>query len=249
VNSDSHQTPFRCPKCGAAIELVSELSEFDGEHAYYGLVAYCVARCGFELVTDDPWEGGDEEARRFAPRYAGRAHGSLTDLPFKTEPPLFEQANFARSCQAIAVEFDQITRELVEYFSRNSRELVNLHHRRFEELLEAVSRNQGFRTELGSGWGDRGVDLRIYHKDSVGEILTLVQAKRYGPGNPIRLDAVAALWAMVEHEHANRGLFVTTSRYLPSVRKFAGTLPHRIVLADAEDVANWCARALPHMAG
>jgi len=107
-------------------------------------------------------------------------------------------------------------------------------------LLDAVFRNQGYRTELGPGWSDGGVDLRLYRKDSIGEICTLVQVKRYSPTNPIRLEAVAALAAIVDHEKANRGLFVTTSRFLPGVQKFAEKQIRRISLANSADIARWC---------
>lgn len=69
---------------------------------------------------------------------------------------------------------------------------------------------------------------------------TLVAVERYSEKHPIRLGAVQALSACVEDERANRGLFVTTSRYLPSVQKFAGRQNNRIQLATSRHVAEWC---------
>jgi restriction endonuclease Mrr len=130
--------------------------------------------------------------------------------------------------------------ELIEYFSKNPDALQKLEDRKFEKLLDVIFRNHGYITELGPGWGDGGIDLRLIQKDSVGQILTLVQAKRYKKENPIRLDAVKALTATVDRENANRGLFVTTSRYLPGVEKWASEQPTKIILAKSEDVAEWC---------
>jgi restriction endonuclease Mrr len=153
---------------------------------------------------------------------------------------IYRNPDFKEACRIILPDFQQITVELIEYFATHPDDLYRLEWRKFEELLEAVFRNQGFYTELGPGWGDQGVDLRLIQKDSVGEILTLVQAKRYSPNNPIGLEAVAALYAIVEDQKANRGLFVTTSRYLPVAKKFAEKQNHRLLLATSREVAEWC---------
>src|SRR5205814_1475594 len=67
----------------------------------------------------------------------------------------------------------------------------------------------------------------------------LVQVKRYAATHPIRIGAVQALGACVEDERANRGLFVTTSRYLPSAKRFAERQRSRISLATADDIVVW----------
>ena len=153
---------------------------------------------------------------------------------------LYEHPDFDRACGLVVLDFAAISLELIEYFARHPERLHQLEWRKFEELLEAIFRNQGYRTELGPGRGDRGVDLRLIQKDSIGDLVTLVQAKRYSPANPIGLEAVAALYAVVEDERANRGLFVTTSRYLPSAQQFAQRQNRRLVLADGDEVAKWC---------
>ncbi len=48
-----------------------------------------------------------------------------------------------------------------------------------------------------------------------------------------------AFSAVVDDEKANRGLFVTTSRYLPSASNFAARHKSRITLATSSDVARW----------
>lgn len=153
---------------------------------------------------------------------------------------IYRHDQFDETCRVIIPDFRQISLELMDYFSQHPERLQELEWRKFEELLEAVFRNQGFRTELGPGGGDQGVDLRLLQKDSVGEIVTLVQAKRYKPSNPIRLEAVQALYAVMEDEKANRALFITTSRYLPSAERFAERQNRRLTLAKSEDVARWC---------
>jgi hypothetical protein len=118
--------------------------------------------------------------------------------------------------------------------------LYKLSHRKYEEFLEVVFQNNGYRTVLGKGSNDGGVDLRLYSNDIVGESVTLVQAKRYKIENPIELQAVQALTAVVDDQKANRGLFVTTSRYLPCAKEFANRHSSRIHLASSSEVAEWC---------
>ena len=153
---------------------------------------------------------------------------------------LYQHASFKETCAKIATVFEEITLELIRHFGKNPNELQRIDWRRFEQLLDAIFRNQGFRTELGPGRGDGGVDLRLIQHDVLGEIITLVQAKRYSSHRPIKLEAVAALYAAVEDQKASRGLFVTTSRYLPGAVRFAEQQNRRLILADTEAVAAWC---------
>jgi hypothetical protein len=156
--------------------------------------------------------------------------------------PIYTTDLFSEPLDLIIPDFSNINAELIEYFSRHPEALTSLHWRKFEELLEEVFKNQGFITVLGSGNNDQGIDLRLLQKDVIGEIITLVQAKRYKADAPIELDAVSALYGAVQVENAQRGLFVTTSRYLPSARQFANRVGGRLILAGPDEVAKWCAR-------
>lgn len=162
----------------------------------------------------------------------------------ETSKTIYENQHFDSVCKLLIPDFEQVNLELMEYISRHPSKLDELKWREFELLLEAVFRNQGYQTQIGTGYRDGGIDLRLLKHDNIGEVVTLVQAKRYDNSIPIRLEAVQALAAVVDDNKANRGLFVTTSRYYPSAKKFAERQEHRIVLADSNDVAQWCTRAL-----
>jgi len=133
--------------------------------------------------------------------------------------------------------------EVFEHFAGNPEAMQNLHWRQFEEFLDSVFRNQGFRTELGPGSDDGGVDLRLYQSETIPEIVTLVQAKKYA--SPIKLEAVAALTGVAQMERAPQAMFVTASRYQPKARQFAHNTRSRLdmptlTLVDAGGVAEWC---------
>jgi Restriction endonuclease len=147
-------------------------------------------------------------------------------------------------CSLVEPDFSDLYEEIYAWFHRYPDDLYHLDPRKFEVLLDGVFRNNGFQTRLGSGQADGGVDIRLYSNDVIGEVVTLVQAKRYAVSNPIDLQAVQALSAAVEDERANQGLFVTTSRYLPCAKNFAARQNKRIKLATSDDVSLWSAHAV-----
>jgi len=153
---------------------------------------------------------------------------------------LYSDATFDDKCQIIIPEFQAIYEELIQHFAYHPEDLHNLEWRKFERLLDAIFKNQGFVSEIGPGSGDSGVDLRLIQKANVGELVTLVQAKRYAPKYPIQLEPVAALLGVMYDQNADRGLFVTTSCYLPSAKKFAERQKKLLTLAASEDVGKWC---------
>ncbi|MEH2052408.1 restriction endonuclease [Nostoc sp.] len=147
-------------------------------------------------------------------------------------------------CDLVKPDFSDLYEEVYAWFCKHPDALYNLEPRQFEILLDGIFRNNGYKTQLGSGQADGGVDIRLYLTNEViGEVVTLVQAKRYAARNSIKLEAVQALSANVEDERANKGLFVTTSRYLPCVQKFAARQNRRLQLATSEDVRLWSSDA------
>ncbi len=141
--------------------------------------------------------------------------------------------------------------EVFAHFAHRPDDLKKLTWRQYEEFLDAVFRNQGFRTELGPGQGDGGVDIRLYQSGAIPELVTLVQAKRYR-NRPIGLEAVAALMAFAKVENAPCGILATTSRFLPGAEEFARTTQRRldlpsINLATSSKVGGWCAEIAQHL--
>jgi restriction system protein len=140
--------------------------------------------------------------------------------------------------------------EVFEYFAKHPEDLQRIGWRQFEELLDAIFRNQGFYTELGTGRNDGGVDLRLYQDRAIPEVVSLVQAKRYR--NPIKLDAVAALLGIAAEERAANAIFATTSRFQPKARKFSLSVEQRfdlpnVELADSFKIGEWCAEVGQHL--
>jgi HJR/Mrr/RecB family endonuclease len=143
-------------------------------------------------------------------------------------------------CQLIEPDAADVSGDLYGYFATNPDDFHRLSPREFETLISSIFAARGWRTELGPGSADGGIDLRIWQKDPLGELLTLVQIKRYAPHSKIKLEAVAALDTHVQRGAANRGLFITSSGYLRGVKKFAELTRNKLILADATDLKKWC---------
>ena len=154
--------------------------------------------------------------------------------------PFQELATWEWVCGLVKEDIADVYEELYSHFARRPDDLYRLSWREFETLLFRIFQNQGFTCELGPGSNDGGVDVRVLQRDPLGDILTLVQAKRYAPKNKIDLGPVAALHGVADVEDAQKTIFVTTSDYLPSAREFAGRTRIPMTLATSKDVRDWC---------
>ncbi|ANL51079.1 restriction endonuclease-like protein (plasmid) [Rhizobium phaseoli] len=145
-------------------------------------------------------------------------------------------------CSLVQEDFADIYEELYSHFATHPHDLHRLGWRDYEILLARIFQTQGFSVELGPGQGDGGVDIRLLQRDPIGDILTLVQAKKYSPRNKIGLETVQAITGAAFVEGAN-GMVVTTSSYLPGAREFAARTSGRIDLMTSDHVVSWCQTA------
>ncbi|MBX5180315.1 restriction endonuclease [Rhizobium lentis] len=145
-------------------------------------------------------------------------------------------------CSLVQEDFADIYEELYSHFAANPDDLHRLGWRDYEILLARIFQTQGFSVELGPGQGDGGVDIRLLQRDPIGDVLTLVQAKKYSPRNKIGLETVQAITGAAFVQGAN-GMVVTTSSYLPGAREFAARTSGRIDLVTSDEVTAWCRTA------
>lgn len=146
-------------------------------------------------------------------------------------------------CELIEPDCADVYEELYAHFAYRPDDLHKISWRDFEVLLFRVFQNQGFQAELGPGRGDGGVDIRLLQRDPLGDIFTLVQAKKYASKRKIGIEAVSSLFGLAKAERARRSIFVTTSEYLPSARRFAGRISTELELKTSNDVVEWCRTA------
>lgn len=166
-------------------------------------------------------------------------------IPWKNDDPVWceqfrEYMKWKWICSLVQGDFDALNTELYAYFGKNPDQLHRLHWRDFEKLVAELLESQGFATELGPGVGDGGVDIRLVQRDPLGDILTLVQAKRYAKHRQVELQAIQALHGAKTASGAHQSMFVTTSDYQPCGRRFASRENVRMDLYVSDDVQRWC---------
>lgn len=136
--------------------------------------------------------------------------------------PILDYVRWQWLCGLIQPDIDDVYEDFYAHFAKQPGDLHRLGWREFEVLIARSLQHQGFQVELGPGRNDGGVDIRLLQRDPLGDLLTLVQVKRYAPHRKIDALAVQALHGVAEVEQAHQSLFVTTSAYQPAAKRFAG---------------------------
>jgi len=188
---------------------------------------------------DSAWPGPPDDKETKQIRLTVIPDRPTPILRFISEPGLYDHPSSEGTYSLIVPDLASISAEFIGYLAAHPEHLATIKWRRFEELLTAIFRNHGYDVELGPGSNDGGIDLRLVHKDSIGSMLTLVQAKRYDEHRRIGIEPIAALSAVVHAQQAHRGLFVTTSDFRPSAQKWAREHAREIELANRDTVVAW----------
>jgi restriction system protein len=106
-------------------------------------------------------------------------------------------------------------------------------------LLTAMG--YGVREEAGEHLGrsgDQGLD-GVVRQDVLGLDRVYVQAKRYAADHPIGRPDIQAFVGALHGAQADRGVFITTSRFTPDARDYAQRVPARLVLIDGLELADY----------
>ena len=146
-------------------------------------------------------------------------------------------------CSLIKADTADVYSELYSHFLRNPEHMHKLKWRDFEVLLFRIFQNHGYKAILGPGSGDEGVDITLWQESPLGDVMTLVQAKKYAPNRMIDQTQVAALYGVGMVEKADNALFVTTSNYAPVAKRFAARTSGFLELANKEHIVDWCKKA------
>lgn len=141
----------------------------------------------------------------------------------------------------IKIDLQEINEELVRYLALHPEKMHELNPRKFEHLVAELFRDKGYDVELGRGTKDGGVDIRAFLRSDIGALLTLIQCKRNGTHNRVKVDVVRGLYGVVTRENASSGVIVTTSTFTRDARSEQQQVQHRIQLAEYEHLTNWLA--------
>ena len=97
----------------------------------------------------------------------------------------------------------------------------------------------GSRSDAGKAIGksgDGGID-GIIKEDRLGLDVVYIQAKRWD-NNPVGRPDVMQFAGALQLQKANKGIFITTSRFTDDARSFVSQIGSKIVLIDGEQLTN-----------
>lgn len=155
----------------------------------------------------------------------------------------YEYMHWKWVCSLLTEDTSDVYEEIYSRFERHPEDLYKLGWREFEILLFRIFQNQGYKAVLGAGQNDGGVDIKLWQENPIGDVLTLVQAKKYRLKNKIGLEPVAALYGITKSEKASGAIFVTTSSYAPVAKRFENRNSKELYLAEKDHVIDWCSKA------
>jgi restriction system protein len=105
--------------------------------------------------------------------------------------------------------------------------LIDLTPSAFEQLITNLFNAMGFDAYATKTSKDGGVDCIAYFKQAVVGGKYVIQAKRWT--NNVQVDAVRDLFGAMDHERANTGILIATSRFAPACYKFAEGKPMQLI--------------------
>lgn len=94
---------------------------------------------------------------------------------------------------------------------------------------------EGAAEHLGRS-GDQGLD-GVIRQDALGLDRVYIQAKRYASEHAVGRPDIQAFVGALHGAQADRGVFITTSRFTPEARAYADRVPARLVLMDGDRLA------------
>lgn len=110
-----------------------------------------------------------------------------------------------------------------------------------EQLVLTLLGAMGYGGRAGAAehWGrsgDGGID-GVVRQDVLGLDRVYVQAKRYTSDNTVGRPDIQAFVGALHGQQADRGVFITTSRFSDGAREYVEKIPNRIILIDGRRLA------------
>ncbi len=158
-------------------------------------------------TSDAGWAEDSEQRCSFC----GWWHRQLT-THYDEHNPHGDQYYFWSELRAFPISDHRITfAELGTHLRRSYADVFSISPRRFEELIEDVFKQHGYRTRLTAASRDDGVD--IYFLDLDGEPKAIVEVKRYAQNRKVGLGLVDRLIGVQLRKGVSKAIMVTSSTF------------------------------------
>lgn len=143
--------------------------------------------------------------------------------------------SMATPSEALETAYENLRDELVdELLGKLKKTSPSFFERAVVELLVKMGYG-GSRADAGKAigkGGDGGID-GIIKEDRLGLDVVYIQAKRWG-NNPVGRPDVMQFAGALQAQRANKGIFITTSRFTEDARSYVSQIGSKIVLIDGE---------------
>jgi restriction system protein len=145
----------------------------------------------------------------------------------------------ATPSEALETAYENLRDELAdELLARLKKISPSFFERVVVELLVKMGYG-GSRADAGKAIGrsgDGGID-GIIKEDKLGLDVVYIQAKRWD-NNPVGRPDVMQFAGALQAQRANKGIFITTSRFTDDARSYVSQIGSKIVLIDGEQLTN-----------
>ncbi|AMA74126.1 hypothetical protein ACH33_15745 [Aneurinibacillus sp. XH2] len=190
----------------------------------------------------------DEWLREFKENVQNWAHSnawlgadsSLVEWVYTQRVPIESELWIPKNEKPLWVHSSPTCLILANQLLKEGRLLSEMGWRQFEELIGILLEKEGWKVEVTRQSRDGGIDVIAYKKDeTIGEIKSVWQAKKYGPSNYVKLSEVRELSAVREDSRATKGIIVTTSRLSKDAIDWIKRDLYRLDYKDHEKLKKW----------
>ena len=155
------------------------------------------------------------------------------------EPKETPDVSTATPSEALETAYENLRDELVdELLGKLKKTSPSFFERVVVELLVKMGYG-GSRADAGKAIGksgDGGID-GIIKEDRLGLDVVYIQAKRWD-SNPVGRPDVMQFAGALQAQRANKGIFITTSRFTDDARSYVSQIGSKVVLIDGEQLTN-----------
>lgn len=132
---------------------------------------------------------------------------------------------------------------LIHVLGRRPTDVQSMNSRAFEELVAGLLAGQGYGVKLTQPSKDGGIDVwASKHDPLLGELVYLVQCKRYSATHKVGVSPVRDLYGLVSARNATGGLVVTSGFFTKGAQAFRDSVANRMTLHDFDSIVRWIAR-------
>jgi len=156
-----------------------------------------------------------------------------------TESKGSSDISIATPSEALETAYENLRDELAEELLARLKKISPPFFERVVVDLLVKMGYGGSRADAGKAIGrsgDGGID-GIIKEDKLGLDVLYIQAKRWD-NNPVGRPDVMQFAGALEAQRANKGIFITTSRFTDDARSYVSQIGSKIVLIDGEQLTN-----------